>query len=136
MHSIPGNNSLNAWRAAVEYLLSITGKKTTNLFVAIEDGGRARVIEEGIAAYVYERADTHGYYANVEAVDFDLLKTIKDMTSRFEVGRRTFGDWEKAILEGYRLFRLLRGHHGGVVVANLITRTLHFSSSRTDGNGL
>ena len=108
MHSISGNNSLNARRAA----------------------------EEGIGAYVYEHADTQGYYANVEAVDFDLLKTIKGMTSHFEVGRRTLGDWERAILEEYRLFRLLRGHHGGVIVANLITRTLQCSSSRTDENGL
>jgi len=39
LHQVSGGDALSAWQEAANYLLSITGKKTTNLFVRIDDAG-------------------------------------------------------------------------------------------------
>lgn len=91
---------------------------------AVEDGGRAIVTEEAIVAYVSGHARDHGYFANVQAVDFSILKTIKGLTAGLEARRIRTRDWERAILEGYRVWRQLRDHNGGVVIGNLLTGTI------------
>jgi NTP pyrophosphatase (non-canonical NTP hydrolase) len=93
----------------------------------VEDGGRARVFEESIAALVFERAQHHDYYENVDSVDYDILRTIKGLVSNQEVRIRTARDWEEAILEGFRIWRLLTKYGGGRVSCDLITRTMEFS---------
>lgn len=67
----------------------------------VEDGGRAIVTEEGISALVFAYARDHNALEGVHSVDYDLLKTIRIMTARFEVGICTTGEWERAILMGY-----------------------------------
>lgn len=87
---------------------------------AVEDGGRAIVTEEAIVAYVYGHARDHGFFADVQAVDFSILKTIKGLTAGLEAREAPARDWERAILEGYRVWRQVRDHNGGVVVGDLL----------------
>jgi NTP pyrophosphatase (non-canonical NTP hydrolase) len=93
----------------------------------VEDGGRAGVIEEGIAAFVYDYAKKHNYLKTIRAIDYRLLKTIKSLTSDLEVSRRTPVEWERAILEGYKVWRMLRANRGGVVTVNLAQRKIGYS---------
>jgi hypothetical protein len=93
---------------------------------AVEDGGRAIVTEEAIVAYVYGHARDHGYFANVQAIDFSVLKTIKGLTTGLEARRIRTRDWERAILEGYRVWREVRDHNGGVVIGNLLSGTIAY----------
>src|SRR5690606_39045194 len=51
----------------------------------VEDGGRATVIEEAISAFVYDYARKHDYLDGVKKLDYELLKTIKSLTSDLEV---------------------------------------------------
>lgn len=92
----------------------------------VEDGGRARVIEEAIAHAAYVYAADHNYLAGIEAVDWHLLRHIKQMTSRVEVRDRTTKDWNDAILRGFAVWRELRDHGGGVVRGDLISGTINF----------
>ncbi len=92
-----------------------------------EDGGRATVIEEGITAYVFEYGEAHGGLAGVNTVDFEVLKTVKNMTQRLEVSVMSWNDWEKAIIDGYGVFRLLKEHAGGWVTCDLSQRTITYS---------
>jgi NTP pyrophosphatase (non-canonical NTP hydrolase) len=92
----------------------------------IEDGGRATVIEEGIAALVFQYAEKHNLLDGLGHVDSELLSSIKRLTDGLEIRVASAGEWEIAILEGYRVFRLLNRHNGGVVVGNLIDRRLVF----------
>ena len=62
----------------------------------VEDGGRAIVIEEGIAAMVFSYAERRNFLEGAEGVNYELLRTIKDMTSHLEVSCRTEGDWDGA----------------------------------------
>jgi NTP pyrophosphatase (non-canonical NTP hydrolase) len=90
----------------------------------VEDGGRARVIDEAVSAIAYDYARRHGFFEGVTSVDFGLLKTIKSLVSHLEVGRCTHGDWENAILQGYATWRNIRATGGGTVHLDLHRRTI------------
>jgi hypothetical protein len=90
----------------------------------VEDGGRAKVIDEGIAALVFDYARRHHYLDGITALDDSLLKTIHSVTAGLEVHVRTPAEWEHAIISGFTVFRHLRRHNGGVVVGDLNARTL------------
>ncbi|MDQ1441715.1 MAG: hypothetical protein QOG97_1943 [Acidimicrobiaceae bacterium] len=91
-----------------------------------QDGGRAIVIEEAAAAHAYAYARRHNLLDDVSAVDFSTLRAIRDLTAPFEVAIRTSVEWQSAIVEGFRMFRLLLKHGGGVVKGNLFDRTMVF----------
>jgi NTP pyrophosphatase (non-canonical NTP hydrolase) len=96
----------------------------------VQDGGRAAVIEEGIAAYVFDYARRHDFLDTVDRVDTELLRTIKSMVSGLEVASRSARDWERAILDGYRVWRQLRANKGGFVVCDLEAQTVRFERLR------
>lgn len=96
----------------------------------IEDGGRAIVIEEAIVAYMFEHARHHDFFATVSSIDFSRLKTIKSLTEGLEVSVRSTGQWEHALLEGFRLWRLLRDADGGTVRCDRELRVVTFVSTR------
>jgi len=101
-----------------------------------EDGGRAIVIEEGIAATAFAYATSHNYLEGITRLDFPLLDTIKTISSPFEVGLRTAADWEHAILTGFAAWRQLRDNNGGTVTLDAANRTMLVSTSRPTGEGL
>ena len=85
----------------------------------VEDGGRAIVIEEGIAAMVFSYAERRNFLEGADGVNYELLRTIKDMTSHLEVSCRTEGDWERAIMTGFQLWRHIRAKGKGRLWADL-----------------
>jgi NTP pyrophosphatase (non-canonical NTP hydrolase) len=95
----------------------------------IEDGGRAGVIEEGIAAVVFQYAEQHNMLDEIGRIDSDLLSLITRLTSGLEISQASAGEWEQAILQGYKIFRLLNRHRGGLVTVNLEERSLTFQKT-------
>lgn len=96
-----------------------------------EDGGRAIVIEEGIAALVFAYAAQHDNLASVNRLDQRLLDTITMLAAVTEARVRTTGDWERAILSGFSCFRQLLAHDGGRVQFDADTGTLNFAPPET-----
>lgn len=92
-----------------------------------QDGARAKITEEGISNWIFSHGLRHEAFANVDSLDFALLKTIAQMVKGYEVQVQPPWMWERAILEGFRVFRLLRESRGGVVTADLEARTLAFA---------
>ena len=90
----------------------------------VEDGGRAIAIEEGISALVFSYAKDRQFLEGVSTLDYQLLKTIKNMTSHLEVSDCSLGDWEKAILSGYEVWRQVEKNRGGKVIVNLDARSI------------
>ena len=90
----------------------------------VEDGGRAIVIEEGISAMVFSYAEGRSFLEGAEGVNYELLRTIKDMTSHLEVSCRTEGEWERAIMEGFNLWRQVKAKGKGFLHADLEERTI------------
>lgn len=80
-----------------------------------EDGGRAVVAEEGIAALVFGYAAQHQYLEDVARLDQRLLDSIALLAATTEAKTRSAAQWEKAILEGFACFRFLLEHGGGSV---------------------
>lgn len=92
-----------------------------------EDGGRAIVTEEAIAAMVFAYATSHNYLRGITRVDQQLLDMITSLVAPFEVAIRTAAEWERAIMIGFETWRQLREHNGGIVTLDAARRTLDFS---------
>ena len=90
----------------------------------VEDGGRAIVIEEGISAMVFSYAERRNFLEGAEGLNYDLLRTIKDMTSHLEVSARTEGEWERAIMTGFDIWRQVKAEGRGRIHANLEQGTI------------
>lgn len=101
-------------------------RKSRPLLDEVEDGGRAAVIEEGVAALAFDYARRHRFLEGVVTLDFQLLRTIKDMTYHLEVRQRTTGEWEQAILQGFDVWRAVLAAHGGRIAVDLDARQITF----------
>lgn len=113
------------WSPVIRGLLGLKRKSDPKVD-EVEDGGRAKVIDEGIAAFVFGHAVLHKYFDGVNTVDYSILRTIHLMTAHLEVSTRTTHDWENAIIQGYRVFRALRENHGGRLILDLNRRQIEF----------
>lgn len=91
-----------------------------------EDGGRATVIEEGLTAYIFSCAKDLNFFEGQSSVSFDLLKTIKNFVRGYEVERCPLWLWERAILDGYKVFRKIVANNGGTVIGDRNTRTISY----------
>ena len=96
------------WSPMVRSLLKCK-RKSDPLVDEVEDGGRSRVIEEGISAMVFSYAERRKYLEGAGGVDEKVLKTIKDMTDHLEVRNCTQAEWERAITEGFKIWRHVKG---------------------------
>lgn len=78
-----------------------------------EDGGRAIVIEEGIAALVFAHAAHHGFFRDpTMPISEALLQVIIEGVAHLEVRTRSAHDWERAIRTGFNLWHQLLEHAG------------------------
>lgn len=106
-------------------------RKSKPSFDENQDGARAIIIEEGVAAMVFSRAKHMAFFSDSSQIDYDLLKSIADFVKGYEVDRVPLWQWERAILEAYRIFRLLREHRGGFVWWDLSRRLISFEPRGT-----
>lgn len=92
-----------------------------------QDGARAILIEEGISAWIFIRAQKLDLLAGIKKLDYDLLKSTQQFVEGYEVERCDLWQWERAILEGYKVFRKIKRHRKGMVVADLHAHSLEFT---------
>ena len=93
-----------------------------------EDGGRAIVIEEGLTAYIFSCAKQLDLFEKHNKISVDLLKVVRDFVRGYEVEQCPLKLWEKAILDGYTVFRQLRSNGGGIVIGNRVSRTICYKA--------
>jgi NTP pyrophosphatase (non-canonical NTP hydrolase) len=91
-----------------------------------EDGARASLIEEGLATWIFETAKRHQFFANTPQLGLDLLKAVKNFVRGYEADHLPLWLWERAILQGYAMFRELQVHRRGIVTADLGRREVRF----------
>ncbi|TWR28356.1 nucleotide pyrophosphohydrolase [Mucilaginibacter achroorhodeus] len=106
--------------------LTRSKRKSNPKIDEIEDGARAAIIEEAISAFIYQYARDHNFYNGIDKVDNFLIKTIRNLSSNLEVSVCSVSEWEKAILEGYGVFRNLVKFKGGNVLVDLDNREIQF----------
>ncbi|MCB9482482.1 MAG: nucleoside triphosphate pyrophosphohydrolase family protein [Dehalococcoidia bacterium] len=108
------------WSPTLRSLMKLK-RKTNDQVDNVEDGGRARVIDEAIVAFVFDYARRHNFLKGLRHVDFELLRALRQLTSGLEVGTRAERDWELAIFKGYEVWRAVKENHGGRISGNLET---------------
>lgn len=117
------NVAMLGWSPTVRGLMHRKRKSNPEVD-EVEDGGRAIVIDEAIVAYVFDYARRHDFLAGIEGLDYNLLKTIRHLTSGLEVASRSTYEWEQAILAGYRVWRDIRAAGGGSIRVDLRDRRI------------
>ena len=66
------------------------------------------------------------YFEGLKVLEYGLLKAVRNLVWGYEVHACPLWVWEEAILQGYGVFRQLREHRGGLVIADLAARTLEY----------
>lgn len=102
-------------------------RKSNSVVDKVEDGARAAITEEAISLMIFNEAKRKNFFKGAKAsVNKHTLRTIKSMTSAFEVRDKTVEEWEQAILKAYEVFRLLVGNKGGLVSFDMLERTVEY----------
>jgi hypothetical protein len=106
----------------------------------VEDGGRAKVVEELVIKAIHSEGVRQAQTAGSEAlnkpvrlfpdrtlINFQLLKTLRTYVNGLEVWKNTFWEWENAIFDGCDMFFRLSVEKQGTVHVDLENRSLNFS---------
>jgi hypothetical protein len=91
-----------------------------------QDSGRAIVVEEGLTAWIFARAKELNFFQGQNSLSFDLLKTVQQFVSGYEVEACPLSLWEMAILKGYEVFRQVKENSGGVVLCDRTARSIEY----------
>ncbi|ESW64502.1 nucleoside triphosphate pyrophosphohydrolase family protein [Mesorhizobium sp. C277A] len=111
------------WSPVTRALLKLKRKSKTKVDDG-EDGARAIILEEGVAAYVFARAKEHQFFEGRDEVDFNLLKTVRSFVQGFEAEQCPLWLWEEAILKGNAAYRFLRQYRRGRLILDLDKRDM------------
>src|SRR5205807_1656629 len=72
------------WSPIVRAVLHCKRKSSEKIDEA-EDGARAGILEEAIAAIVFSRAKQLRFFQGLDHLDYDLLKMVRELVAGFEV---------------------------------------------------
>jgi NTP pyrophosphatase (non-canonical NTP hydrolase) len=111
------------WSPVTRALLKLKRKSNPKVDET-DDGARAILIEEGVATWIFNHAVRLDYFSDIKALDYSLLKAVRELVKGYEVETRPMWLWEEAILEGFKVFRFLRENRKGLVVADLSQRKI------------
>ena len=92
----------------------------------IEDGARAIIVDETISNFLFLYAEEHGF-AVEDGIGWEALRTVKNLTRHLEVHTRTEGDWERAVICGFNVWKAVRNAGGGTLYFDLTERLLEFT---------
>ncbi len=115
------------WSPVIRALLKLKRKSNAELDEN-EDGARAVIIEEGIATWIFNHAHRRNFFRDIEVgrLDYGMLKQVLDMVDGYEPAKCPLWQWERAILDGFKVFRELVSAGNGIVNIDLDKRTLTF----------
>ena len=115
--------SILGWSPTMRALMRRRRKSDPRVY-AVDDGRRAIAVEEGISAMVFSYAERRNFLEGAEGLNYGLLQTVKDMTSHLEVSTRTEGEWTRAIMTGFDIWRQVKARGRGRIQADLEQGTI------------
>lgn len=113
------------WSPLVRKMLDVKRKSDATVD-RVEDGGRAIATEEGLLAMIFAYARNYRFLEGRSTVSTELLRMIRNMVRHLEVSVCTSGEWERAIVEGFKVWRQVKMRQGGTVEADLNKRCISF----------
>ena len=99
-------------------------RKSVPVVDRTEDSGRAIVIEEGLTAWIFSRAKQLDFFRGQDGLSFDMLKTVQQFVRGYEVEQCPLKLWERAILQGYEVFRQVLHNEGGTIIGDRRARSI------------
>ena len=84
-----------------------------------EDGARAKILDEAIAAIAFGFARERSMLRHAIALPDPLLKQISGLVRDLEVADAEMWRWQNAILDGFRMFNRLNQARGGTIRVDL-----------------
>lgn len=118
-----GYLAILGWSPVIRKLLSLK-RKSKPLVDENEDGARAQITEELISLFTYHHALEHDLLKYSDSVDSGIIKKVQNLVKNTEVKDCSGKQWERAILESYRIFNALRENNGGRVMVSKKNRSL------------
>lgn len=102
----------------------------------IEDGGRAKILEEAVILKIHQHAvrikkgarlgEETSPYKHSNALNFEFLRDLHELTKGHEVYKNPKQDWEGAIRNGYDCFYKLRKAKGGIIDVDMNNKKIKF----------
>ena len=126
------------WSPVLRGLMGIK-RKANALTDEIEDGARAKIVEELVIKAVHSegqrlaanqgpvpRGQPVRMFAEPGDVTFRLLKFVRDLVIGLEAHNNRFWEWEDSIRHGHEIFHRLRCEGQGTVTVDLEDRSITF----------
>ena len=123
------NAAILHWSPTFRALIKHKRKSNSKVDEA-QDSGRAIVVDEGVVAFIFSYAKPLDFFEGHDGVSFGLLKAVQNFVRGYEVDQCPLNLWEKAILQGYEVFRQVKQNGGGVVVGNRAERTIKYKPQK------
>lgn len=111
------------WSPLVRKMLGVKRKSQPKVD-RVEDGGRAIATEEGLSAMIFAYARDYTFFEGKSSVSTEVLRMIHNMVRHLEVSDCSSGEWERAIIQGFRVWREVKKRRGGTVDMDLDKRTI------------
>ncbi len=89
-----------------------------------QDGARALYTEEGLSTFIFAYARNYNWLEGKSSVGSEILRVIRSMTANLEVGCCTEGEWERAIVQGFAVWRAIKKRGSGTLIMNLDERSI------------
>lgn len=127
------------WSPVIRGLMKRKRKSGNNRVDEVEDGGRAKVVEELVIKAIHSEGDRQArasgrcivgqptrLFPRRSLINFRLLKTLRMYVEGLEVWHNTYWEWEDAIFAGCEMFHQLCQEMQGTVHVDLANRRLTF----------
>ncbi|WP_454766112.1 pyrophosphatase [Cupriavidus campinensis] len=101
-------------------------RKSRPVYDEEQDSGRAIVVEEGLTAWIFSKAKELKFFEDQNKISLGMLKTIGEFVAGYEVDKCPLKLWERAILDGYSVFRQVKAAEGGWIIGDRGQRTIRY----------
>jgi hypothetical protein len=128
------------WSPVLRGMMKRKRKSKNNNVDEVEDGGRAKVVEELVIKAIHSEGDRQAnaagrcilgkvtrLFPDRSLINFHLLKTLRTYVDKLEVWNNAYWEWEDAIFSGCDMFFQLCVEKQGTVHVDLNTRKLTFT---------
>lgn len=120
-----GHIAFLGWSPVIRHLMKLK-RRSDSVTLDAEDRGRPQVAEEAITLIIYNYAKGNKMLRSSDRIDTELLNTIKQLVVDLEVANVSSNQWEKTIIESYKIFHKVVENKGGKVLVSPVDRTLKY----------
>lgn len=114
------------WSPVFRNLLRLK-RKSQSKVDECEDGARAIDIEEGLSAFLSNRAPDYNYFREPKNVDNETLDIVIGLAKGLEVSELPTWLWKNAISSGFTAMEKLKENGGGYLLVDLDKHSVQYS---------